>query len=68
MYTLRDDQTALDALALFADKGISAAPVVDKRGVLVGLVTDGNVMENGRMVGMLNRSDITRYAVDLYRS
>lgn len=68
VYTLRDDQTALDALALFADKGISAAPVVDKRGVPVGFVTDGNVMENGRMVGMLNRSDITRYAVDLYRS
>ncbi len=44
VFTLRDTDTALDALKLFADKGISGAPVINEKGKLCGFVSDGDVI------------------------
>ena len=138
VYALNENANALEALKLFAEKGISGAPVVDAQGKLSGFVSDGDiigtlahqdttftsfysytidsngqdfeekakalasmsvgsiatknvltvnldddmrnvcatlaqqhlkkapVMSNGKMVGIINRSDITRYTVGLY--
>lgn len=44
VYTLSDTSTALDAMRLFSDKGISGAPVVDARARVIGFVSDGDVM------------------------
>lgn len=44
VYTLHENDSALDALKLFADKGISGAPVVDDAGKLTGFVSDGDVI------------------------
>ena len=138
VYALNENANALEALKIFAEKGISGAPVVDAQGKLSGFVSDGDiigtlahqdttftsfysytidsngqdfeekaralasmsvgsiatknvltvnldddmrnvcatlaqhhlkkapVMSNGKMVGVINRSDITRYTVGLY--
>ncbi len=44
VYSLPADATVLDALRLFVDKNISAAPLVDASGKAVGFVSDGDVM------------------------
>lgn len=44
VYTLRTGDSALDALRLFKDRGISGAPVVDGQGALAGFVSDGDVI------------------------
>jgi DHA2 family lincomycin resistance protein-like MFS transporter len=44
VYTLHENDSALDALKLFADKGISGAPVVDANGKLTGFVSDGDII------------------------
>lgn len=44
VYSLPADATVLDALRLFVDKKISAAPLVDASGKAVGFVSDGDVM------------------------
>lgn len=44
VYTLREDQTVLDAMRIFAEKKISGVPVLDARGDLFGFVSDGDVM------------------------
>ncbi len=44
VYSLPADATVLDALRLFVDKGISAAPLVDANGRALGFVSDGDVM------------------------
>lgn len=44
VYALTADQTALDALRTFADRGISGAPVLDDDGTLAGFLSDGDVM------------------------
>lgn len=44
VYAVREDDLVADAMRLFADKGISGAPVVDGAGRLVGFVSDGDVM------------------------
>ncbi len=44
VYTLAENDSALDALRLFAEKGISGAPVVDESGNLVGFVSDGDII------------------------
>ena len=138
VFSLSENTNALEALKLFAEKGISGAPVVDGNGKLAGFVSDGDiigtlahqnamftsfysytidgngqefeekaqalsgmtvgsiatknvltvnlnddmrdvcallaqhhlkkapVMDGGKMVGIINRSDITRYTVGLY--
>ena len=138
VFVLSEDDSALDALRLFAAEGISGAPVVNCDGKLTGFVSDGDiigalahqtptfnsfysyttdsddaafeekskllanmpvsriatthvltvnasddmrdvceklatnhlkkapVMDGDRMVGIINRSDITRYTVGLY--
>ena len=44
VYTLSEDDSALDALKLFVEKGISGAPVVDGKGNLTGFVSDGDIL------------------------
>lgn len=44
VYTLSEDDSALDALKLFVEKGISGAPVVDSKGNLTGFVSDGDIL------------------------
>ena len=44
VYTLRSDQTALEALQTFAARGISGAPIVHTDGTLAGFLSDGDVM------------------------
>lgn len=138
VFTVSPTTSVAQAMELFADKGISGAPVVDEARRVVGFVSDGDIMasladqvpafktawsfvverenadfdatlretmalpvseiatkrvisvdvnddlgevarvlseghlkkapvlENGRMVGIINRSNITRYAIDRY--
>lgn len=44
VYALSADQTALDALRTFAERGISGAPVTNADGSLAGFLSDGDVM------------------------
>ena len=44
VYSLPSDATVLDALRLFVDKNISAAPLVTAEGKAVGFISDGDVM------------------------
>ena len=53
VYTLSENSSALDALRLFAEKGISGAPVVDSKGNLAGFVSDGDI------IGTLSRQNPT---------
>lgn len=44
VWALPASATVLDAVRLFAERGISGAPVVDEQGNAVGFVSDGDVM------------------------
>ena len=44
VYSVLDSSTALDALKVFAEKGISGAPVVNKDKALVGFISDGDII------------------------
>lgn len=44
VFTLPDTAKVAEALALFADKGISGAPLVDPEGRVQGFISDGDVM------------------------
>ncbi len=44
VYALPANATVLDALRLFVEKNISAAPLLDESGKAVGFVSDGDVM------------------------
>ena len=44
VYTLPETATALEALALFSEKGISGAPVVNEKGKVTGFVSDGDII------------------------
>lgn len=44
VYTLPANATVFDALRLFVERGISAAPLVDASGKAVGFVSDGDVL------------------------
>ena len=44
VWTLPSSATVLDAVRLFAERGISGAPVVDAHGKAVAFVSDGDVM------------------------
>ena len=44
VWALPATATVLDAVRLFAERGISGAPVVDEQGNAVGFVSDGDVM------------------------
>ncbi len=44
VYTLREDQTALDALRLFGKYGISGVPVLNAKDDVVGFVSDGDII------------------------
>lgn len=140
VYTLREDSTLLEALQFITDHGISGTPIVNDKNVLVGFISDGDimrylakahplftnvysfmansedndfedklknlmklkvkdisrkklitvdintdpeevcriltdnhlkkapVMKDGKMVGIINRSNITKYAIDYYLS
>lgn len=46
VFTLPIDATVAEAMELFADKGISGAPVVDGKGTLCGFISDGDVMRS----------------------
>ncbi|MDO4289739.1 MAG: MDR family MFS transporter [Eggerthellaceae bacterium] len=53
VYTLTESASALDALRLFVEKGISGAPVVNEAGKLTGFINDGDI------VGALAKQDPT---------
>jgi MFS transporter, DHA2 family, lincomycin resistance protein len=44
VYALSSDQTVLDALQTFAERGISGAPILNENGSLAGFLSDGDVM------------------------
>ncbi len=44
VFVLNEEDSALEALRLFASKGISGAPVVSKEGKLAGFVSDGDII------------------------
>ncbi len=44
VYALSSDQTVLEALQTFAERGISGAPIIDTDGSLAGFLSDGDVM------------------------
>lgn len=44
VFTLSPEQTVLEALQMFAARGISGAPIADQQGRLVGFLSDGDVM------------------------
>ena len=44
VYSLHSDQTVLEALQTFAERGISGAPIVNRDGSLAGFLSDGDVM------------------------
>jgi EmrB/QacA subfamily drug resistance transporter len=45
VFTLPQDATVLDAMRLFTDRGISAAPIVDRAGQPVGFISDGDILK-----------------------
>ncbi len=51
VFTLKESDSVLDALRLFAEKGISGAPVVGGDGSLAGFVSDGDI------IGSLSKQD-----------
>ena len=46
VYTVPETATVSDAVQLFVDKGISAAPIVNAVGEAVGFISDGDVMRS----------------------
>lgn len=44
VYTLSSNQSALDALKTFAERGISGAPVLNSDGTLAGFLSDGDIL------------------------
>ncbi|MCD8316953.1 MAG: CBS domain-containing protein, partial [Eggerthellaceae bacterium] len=44
VYTLKSNDTVLDALKFFTEKGISGAPVIDKSGEITGFLSDGDIV------------------------
>jgi CBS domain-containing protein len=45
VFTLPQDATVLDAMRLFTERGISAAPIVDRAGQPVGFISDGDILK-----------------------
>lgn len=43
VFTLHERATVFEAVKLFADKGISAAPITDTQGHVMGFISDGDV-------------------------
>lgn len=46
VYALMNDSSVADAMKLFAEKGISGAPVVNQDGGVVGFISDGDIMRS----------------------
>jgi len=46
VYTLSSNSTAVDAMKLMVDKGISAAPIVDEKGDAIGFISDGDILRH----------------------
>ena len=44
VYSVPETATVSDAVRLFVDKGISAAPIVNTKGQAIGFISDGDVM------------------------
>jgi len=44
VYALSSDQTVLDALQMFSERGISGAPILNADNSLAGFLSDGDVM------------------------
>ena len=44
VYTISENTTAIEALTLFTEKGISGAPVVNASGKLTGFISDGDII------------------------
>jgi CBS-domain-containing membrane protein len=56
--SLRDDATMSEALTLFADKGLTVAPVIDKAGKPIGVLSSSDILvhERERSAGKLAAS------------
>lgn len=46
VYTLPTSATVLDAVRLFVEKNISAAPVVSSKGIPTGFISDGDILRH----------------------
>lgn len=46
VYTIREDDTILNALILMKEKGVSGFPVLDHSGELVGFISDGDIIRH----------------------
>lgn len=46
VYTIPEQASVLDAMRILMDKGISAAPIVDRAGKLKGFVSDGDLLRH----------------------
>ena len=53
VYTLSKDSTVLDAIRLFVEKNVSAAPIVNDKNEPVGFISDGDIMRH-----LSNRSQL----------
>ena len=62
--SIRDDATVHEAVALLTDRGFSAAPVIDKAGRAVGVVSRADIVvhdrELGHSSGRVPESDLDR--------
>ncbi|TCD54586.1 DHA2 family efflux MFS transporter permease subunit [Alloscardovia theropitheci] len=44
VYALSSSATAMDAMALLTQRGISGAPIIDEKGNLTGFISDGDIL------------------------
>lgn len=58
VYTLQEDSTVRDAIAYFSDKYISGAPIVSANGLVIGFISDGDIMR------YLREDDYPPYVID----
>ncbi len=54
IYSLHENDTVRDAMELFIEKNISAAPIVNDEGEAVGFISDGDILKRlSRQTGMV---------------
>ncbi len=81
LITIREDEPVIEALRIFEEKGIEHLPVIDKEGILVGIITGTDILkglprfalidpltglENRRVLDYLEQKLSHRNAKDIY--